>query len=140
MKILKVMLKKVRTAEQTGITYPDAWVSTEINVLAYEGDPNAMGEVEEYCIALTPNTELETELLKDDAVTEINIETANKLGDECLPQRLIVDDKKLPDILVAMDKDKAERTQDEIDMLDPDNETEGIRRTAKFDVSNWMSE
>lgn len=139
MKILKVMLKKRRTEKETGFTYPAAWDKLKANVLAYE-DSDTLGDVEEYCIALVHDDAHAAELLKDPAVVEIDEATADTLGDSCRPQRLTIDDHMLPEILLAIDKDKAERTKEEQDMLDPDSEVKGINRSKKFSVRSWIPE
>lgn len=134
------MLKKKRTLTETGFEYPDGWDPNKINVIAYEDTEN-LGEVEEYCIGLIHDDAYAEELLKNKAVvTEIDETEANLLGDKCKPQRIIVDDDKLPEILVALEKVPGYRSVQERRMLDPDSEEPGIRKTPKFNVKRWYPE
>lgn len=139
MKLVKAMIKKKRTLTETGFTYPDHWDPTKINVLAYE-DTGKLGDVEEYCIGIIHDDVYAQTLIDNVTVFEIDEAEANTLGDAQRPQQLLVDEGKLPEILIAIDKDKAVRTQAELDMLNPDNDAPGIRKTAKFDVRNWYIE
>lgn len=137
MKIIKAIVNKVRTENKgTTFSYPDGWDEYKINVLAYE-DSDDLGEVTEFCVALVHDDTYAGILLQNADIEEIDDTTANILGDKCKPQRLVVDDLKLQEILVAIDKPKEARTSEEQDMLDPDKDTNGIRRTQKFDVRRW---
>ena len=138
MKLIKAMLQKKRTPSETGFEYPDGWDVTEINVLAYE-ETGKQGDVEEYCVGIIHDDAYAQALIdgSEGAVIAISEEEANRLGAECKPQRLMVSDIRLGEILAAMDKPKEERTQEELDMLNPDNEADGINKTPKFDVRNW---
>lgn len=139
MKIIKAIIRKVRTATETGFTYPDKWDSTKINILAYE-DTESLGEVQEYCIGIVHDDKYAEEFLKDPLVEEIDEITANTLGDQCKPQRLMVDEDVLPEMLIALSKTPDGRSKLERDMLDPDHEDKGIKKTSKFNVHDWFPE
>jgi len=136
MKLIKAIITKNRALTETSFTYPEKWDPTKINILAYE-DTDNLGDVEEFCIGIIHDDAYALSLIDNIAVIEIDETEANTLGDAQKPQRLFVDDNKLAEILIAIDKDKAVCTQAELDMLNPDNDAPGIRKTAKFDVSNW---
>lgn len=142
MKIIRAMIDKVRTEENgTTFSYPNGWVDTKINVLAFE-DSDTLGNVAEYCIAIIHDDTYAQQLIDGSSgqVIEIDEATANTLGDTCKPQQLITDNNKLGEMLIAIDKPPGERSQEEIDMLNPDHQTEGIRRTPQFNVQTWIPE
>lgn len=136
MKLVKIKLKKVRTPEHTSFTYPPEWVKEKINVLAFE-DSETLGPVEESCIAIIHDDEYAAQLLQSPDVAEIDETGANDFGRRFKPQRLLIDQDKLPEILLAMDKGEARRTMNERDMLNPDHPEQGIRKTRLFDVRHW---
>lgn len=140
MKIIKAMIDKVRTAKDgTSFSYPNGWDEYKINILGFEDSDN-LGEVQEYCIAIIHDDTYAQQLIdgSDGQVLEIDEATANTLGNTCKPQQLMVDPDKLAEMLIAIDKPIAGRTQEEIDMLNPDHPAEGIRRTPQFNVQNWF--
>lgn len=141
MKIVKVAIKKHRTKKETGFTYPDGWDSTKINVLAYEDSEN-LGDVVEGCIALVHDDDYAQSLIDnpDVAIEEISEADANAFGAKWKPQRDIVDNQKMPEMLLALAKAPTDRSTDELDMLDPESDVEGIRKTAPFDVKTWYPE
>lgn len=152
MKIIKANIKKHRTLSETSFQYPNGWDSNKINVLAYEDTEN-LGDVIEYCIGLVHDDEYAKTLIGSEnvpsphqhpeaglMVIEIDEATANELGDKWKPQTFVVDNDKLPNILVALNKSKSERTKEEDAMLDPDNPTNGIRKSPKFAIRNWFPE
>jgi hypothetical protein len=137
MRIIKAKIRKERT-ESTGTTfaYPPLWDINKINVVGYE-DTDNLGTVEEWCIGLIYDDVYAATLIDDINVIAIDEATANDLGGQYNPQQLVIDDDMLPDILVAISKPIGDRTQEEEDMLNPDNDASGIRRTAPFDISRW---
>ena len=139
MKIIKAMLQKHRTLEETSLKYPNGWDASKINVVIYEDSEN-QGDVEEYCIGLVHDGEYAQELLKDEKVVEIDETEANSLGDKCKPQELIVDEYKLPELLVAIAKTPGQRSEKEQTMLDVDHDDPGIRKSPKFDIRKWFPE
>lgn len=141
MKIIKAMIKKHRTPEATGFTYPDGWDATKINVLAYQ-DGDMIGEVQEACIALIHDDDYAQSLCGDAnvAVEEISEVEANSLGAVWRPQTFIIDDNKLPEMLVALAKAPEDRLAEEVDMLNPNSDAEGMRKTPLFDVRRWYPE
>ena len=141
MKIVKVMIEKVRTIEETGFTYPDGFDETKINVLAFE-DSDVMGDVVEGCIALIHDDVYAQSLIDnpDVAVEEISEVEANAFGVKWCPQIVKIDNKKLPEMLVALSKAPDDRSVEELNMLNPDSDAEGIRVTPPFDVKRWYPE
>jgi len=139
MKIIKATLQKHRTSTETNFKYPNGWDASKINVVVYE-DTGNQGNVEEYCIGLVHDDEYAQQLFKDEKVLEIDEIEANLLGDKCKPQRLTVDEDKLPEILIALANVPNRRSKAERDMLNPDHDAKGIRKTVKFNVRNWFPE
>lgn len=141
MKIVKVMIKKHRTIEETGFTYPDGWDETKANMLAYE-DSDVLGDVVEGCIALIHDDDYAQSLIgnPDVAVEEISEDDANAQGVKWRPQGIMIDNTKLPEILVALAKTPDDRSTEETDMLNVESDVEGIRRTPSFDVRRWYPE
>lgn len=141
MKIVKVMIKKHRTKLETGFTYPDGWDETKANMLAFE-DSDVQGDVVEGCVALIHDDDYAQSLIDNPevAVEEMSEEDANALGAIWRPQVIKIDNKKLPEMLVALAKTPEDRLAEEADMLNPDNDAEGMRRTLPFDVKRWYPE
>lgn len=137
MKIIKAPIKKHRTPTETGFKYPDGWDATKINVVAYEAS-DKLGDVEEYCIGLVHDDEYAKDLLKNKNIIEINEDETNVLGDKCKPQRLIVDEDKLPELLIILSKIPGQRSVKEQEMLDPDSDEPGIRKSPKFNIRDWF--
>lgn len=140
MKIIKANIKKQRTLAATSFQYPKGWDANKINVLAYEDTEKIGNDVIEYCIALVHDDEYANILIASGEIIEIDESTANRLGDKWKPQKFVVDNEKLPEILVSLNKAKHERTKEENEMLDPDNPANGIRKTLRFDIRNWYPE
>lgn len=141
MKLAKVMIKKHRTEEETSFTYPDGWDEYKANMLAFE-DSDVLGDVVEGCIALIHDDDYAQLLIDhpDVAVEEISEKDANVLGAKWRPQVIKIDNMKLPDMLVALAKIPTDRSIEEVDMLNPDKDVEGMRRSLPFDVKRWYPE
>lgn len=141
MKLAKVMIKKHRTEEETSFTYPDGWDEMKANMLAYE-DSDVLGDVVEGCIVLIHDDNYALSLINnpDVAVEEVSEEDANALGAKWRPRVIKIDNQKLPEMLVALAKTPTDRSIEEADMLNPDNDAEGMRRTPPFDVRRWFPE
>mgnify|MGYP000291760758 CR=1 FL=1 len=136
MKIIKCVIKKHRTPLQTTYNYPSKWDPTKIHVVAYE-EGNELGDVSESCIAIIKDDKYANELLQDPIVTEITVEEANAFGRKHRPQRIVVDDKDLSAVLLAIKKPEHDRTQEEKDLLDEDKEG-GIHKTKEFNITDYI--
>ena len=135
MKLIRCAIKKNRTASSTSYEYPKSWDATKINVVAYE-EGKTIGNVTEDCIAIINDDIYAAGLLKDPAITTITEIEANTFGDTCRPQRVMVDDTDLPDILVAIKKNVLLRTQHEKELLD-ETVPGGIHKTKKFNIADY---
>lgn len=140
MKIIKAKIKKNRTVGATEFTYPDLWDSENINVLAYEDSDN-MGQVEEYCIGLIHGDEYADKLIAASSdVEEIDEKEADELGKKWKPKKHVIDMEALPNILIAVAKEPKLRTVEENAILNPEDNTPGIRVTQEFNVRRWYPE
>ncbi len=140
MKYIKATINKTRTANAgTTFEYPEGWDPAKINIVAFEDSDN-LGNVNEYCLCIIHDDAYAAQLIALDGVVEVDTATINALGDTCKPQKLVIDHNTLAEVLVAINKAVGERTQAELDMLDPEHPTEGIRNTPKFDVARWTPE
>ena len=140
MKIIKAMIRKNRTVEATGFTYPELWDEGKINVLAYE-DSNTQGPVEEYCIGLVHSDDFADKLIAASPdVEEIDEKEADTFGKKWKPKKHVVDMEALPNILIAVAKEPKLRTVEENAILNPEDNTPGIRVTQEFSVRRWYPE
>jgi len=138
MKLIKCMIKKHRTPIETSFQYPENWDAQKINVLAYENSEK-MGDVEEYCIGIIHDDNYAEKLIASSSdIENIDEEEANILVEKARPHKLMVDEQRLPEILLAISKSPNERDTNEKKMLDPEDDTVGIRYTEKFNVRRWF--
>jgi len=145
MKILKVKIKKQRTAGECYFKYPNDWSSDKISVLAYEDRPENLGDVEEVCLCVT-DEETAEKLLKYPEVQEITPNEANAFGRQWRPSGVkITDEDKVIAILKKLLSETAIRailvkhlTEKEIDGLDEDKNESGIERGKEFDINQFI--
>lgn len=145
MKILKVKIKKRRTAGECHFEYPDGWRSDKISVLAYEDFPENLGNVEEVCLCVT-DEETARKLLKYPAVQEVTPNEASAFGRQWRPSGIkITDEDKVVAILKKLLSKSAIRailvkhlTGQEIDSLDEDKTESGVGKGKEFNVNEFI--
>lgn len=145
MKILKVKIKKKRTAGQCNFEYPDDWDAGKISVLAYEDHPENLGDVEEACLCVTDD-ETAKKLLKHPEVQKITVGEANEFGKRWRPARVkITDEDKVCGIIrkALSHPDVVDKLNDvlekiEVDALNENNPEPGIGKGKKFDINDFI--
>lgn len=145
MKILKVKIKKQRTAGECHFEYPSDWSSNKISVLAYEDHPENLGVVEETCLCVT-DEETAGKLLKHPAVQEVTPNEANTFGRQWRPGRVeITNEEKVIAILKKLLSKTPIRTilvkhltGQEIDSLDEEKTESGVGKGKEFNVNEFI--
>ncbi len=137
MKILKVKIKKRRTAGECHFEYPSNWNSQKIHVLAYEDNPNNLGEVEEDCLCVT-DEETAEKLLESRRCKEINKGQANAFGRKWRPQAVYIRDYAQVASLVSKLLKGGKLSPKERRALDLNDPEEGINRKKEFDIERFL--
>lgn len=136
MKILKVKVKKLRTPGSCRFTYPDAWETKKIHVLAW-GPGKGMGEQIEECLCVTDDAVAEKLISAGEAV-EINKARANALGRQWRPRAVHISREAIVASLVSKLLREEKLTPKERRALDPDDPEPGINRDKEFDIEKFL--
>lgn len=137
MKILKVKIKKQRTAGHCRFEYPEGWNSQKIHVLAYEDNPDNLGKVEEDCLCVT-DEETAGNLLESPRCKEVNKGEANAFGKKWRPQVVYIRDHAQVASLVSKLLKGEELSPKERRALDVDDPEKGINRKKEFDIEKFL--
>lgn len=138
-KILKILIDRESKNGGTHYTYPPEYNAKHIQILAYESsyeedNVKSRGNKDEYVIGVVSDEHVPT-FLKNDNISEISVEEANKLGNRWTRQiEKISDEKKVLSIL-AKNLRGEELTQEDKDAIDPHKEAIGINKTKAFSDS-----
>lgn len=133
---VKAKIKKSRGKEETKFEYPKAWDSNKIHVVAYEDNPESMGEVEEYCVGVVTSETWE-EIKKDPDIAKVTAAKANEDGEKWRPQKIRVIDRDAA--IIALAVPEANRTIEHKNILNPDKPDIGVNRTEKFDIRRFAA-
>lgn len=133
---IKAKIKKIRTSEKTTFQYPKTWVSDKIHVVAYEDNPDNMGNIEEYCIGVV--TSETWNLMKDDPdIEKISPSQANEDGKKWKPKKTKVLDQDA--VILALATATSKRTDVQKNVLDPTHEEPGINEGQEFDIRKFVA-
>lgn len=144
-KILRVTIKKVRTEDKCHFEYPEQWDSQKVHVLAYEDNPDDLGEVEEDCLCIT-DEETAEKLLESPDCKVISKAKANAFGRKWRPRIAnITDDRKVTQFAKKLLTKPAvvqflheHFSQEEIDSIDETKATSGIEKGKEFNIEDFI--
>jgi len=133
---IKAKIKKTRTTENTKFKYPAAWNSEKIHVVAYQDNPDNLGDVEEFCIGVvTP--EAWEKMKNDPDITQVTPVEANEDGKKWKPKTTKVLDQDA--VILALATPEADRTKKQKDSLDPKHIEPGINEGEDFDIRKFVA-
>lgn len=120
--------------------YPQGYNASKINVLAYGGSEETVGNYG-YCIGVIKDADLAGFLQTED-IKEIGIEEANIFGRKYRKQVVkVLDQGKVLEILAKTVLDlslTATLSEEEKDIINPDKEAKGLNKSKLFDVEKHL--
>lgn len=125
--VLKVKISKQRSPNGTKFIYPEGYDPEKIKVVAYQDE----GLDEELCIGI-----VDDDFQLNDKIIEITEEEINTLGKEYKPQEKKITDQSA--VLLALSTPEAERTEEQIKVLDENDPTPGINITREFNITDYV--
>ena len=138
MKILKVkVVREVISGGGTHYVYPPEYEAEKIKVLCYEsiGDRDgvaARGDKDEYLIGVVEDADVAQFTASKDIV-EVTKSEAVVLGDVWKPRRNKLLNQQVVMEILSKHARGIVLTQEEKDMIDPDNPAEGLNKSPTFE-------
>jgi hypothetical protein len=146
-KIVKVKVTKTDMGNgRIKFNYPTGYDATKLNVVAWEhvGDKasvDSRGNAYEYCIGVVSDIDAPAFLVSED-ITGLTQGDANTLGSIYRPQIVRVTDEQAVIGIIAKQRASQALTQEEDDIINPDNPAIGINKSPAFSdlLTNTLSE